>query len=90
MKIVVQDIPDQQFCTHCHAEIFPAECLRLWEEVNDYQSNAEALNRFMMAELKKGPHSLRHTAATHRYAKEKRKPSLDDVLAGRIKKIAYP
>lgn len=62
-KIIVKDIPDQQFCPYCQAEIYPSDCLRLWEEVNDYQSNGEALNRFMMVVEHLVPmHYIRHLA----------------------------
>lgn len=46
--ITVEDIPDQQFCPHCHKAIYPTDCLRLWEEVNDFQSNQVAITRMMM------------------------------------------
>ena len=46
--ITVEDIPEQQFCPNCHKEIFPTDCLRLWEEVNDFQSNQVAISRLMM------------------------------------------
>lgn len=46
--ITVKDTPDQQFCPHCGKEIYPSDCLRLWEEVNDYQSNQIVISRMMM------------------------------------------
>lgn len=46
--VTVEDVPDQQFCPHCNKEIYPADCLRLWEEVNDFQSNQIAISRLMM------------------------------------------
>ena len=46
--VEVEDIEDPQFCPHCHAEVYPTDCLRLWEEVSDYQSNYTALSRLMM------------------------------------------
>lgn len=46
--IVVEDIPDQQYCPVCGAEIYPTDCLRIWEEVNDYQSNLAAISRLML------------------------------------------
>ncbi len=47
--IEVRDIPDPQFCPHCHGEIYPSDCLRIWEEVSEYQSNVVALSRSMLA-----------------------------------------
>lgn len=44
----VYDVPDRQFCNHCGNEVFPSDCLRLWEEVSEYQSNLTALSRFAM------------------------------------------
>jgi hypothetical protein len=41
------DTPAQQYCPACGSEIYPTDCLRIWEEVTDFQSNAEALSRFM-------------------------------------------
>lgn len=46
--VEVVDIPDQQHCTQCGAEVYPADCLRLWEEVSDYQSNLVVFRRFML------------------------------------------
>jgi hypothetical protein len=46
--IEVQDIPDQQHCEFCGAEVYPTDCLRIWEEVSDYQSNQIAISRLMM------------------------------------------
>ncbi len=46
--ITLIDQPDQQFCPHCHAKLYPSDCLRLWEEVSDFQSNQTALTRLMM------------------------------------------
>ena len=43
--VTLQDIPDQQYCEFCHAEIYPSDCLRLWEEVSEYQSNQMVINR---------------------------------------------
>lgn len=47
--VVVEDVPDQQFCPYCGAEVYPTDCLRLWEEVNDFQSNQSAISRLMLA-----------------------------------------
>lgn len=46
-NVELHDIPDPQYCPSCGDEIFPADCLRLWEEVNENQSNRGALMRFM-------------------------------------------
>ena len=45
--VEVFDVPDPQACQFCNARIFPADCLRLWEEVDEYQSNYGAMTRFM-------------------------------------------
>ncbi len=47
--IEVQDIPGTQYCPNpdCKAEIYPSDCLRLWEEVKEYQSNEAVMSRFM-------------------------------------------
>jgi hypothetical protein len=45
--VTLEDIPGQQFCDHCKEEVYPTDCLRIWEEVNDYQSNQVAINRLM-------------------------------------------
>ncbi len=46
--IEVQDIPDQQICPFCGAEVYPTDCLRIWEEVSDYQSNQVAISSLML------------------------------------------
>ncbi|MBO8178594.1 MAG: DNA double-strand break repair nuclease NurA [Bacillus sp. (in: Bacteria)] len=46
-KIEVLNIEEQQTCPKCKEPIFPSDCLRLWEEVYEYQSNTTALSRFM-------------------------------------------
>ncbi len=47
--IEVQDIPGAQYCPnpYCKAEVYPSDCLRLWEEVNEHQSNEAVMSRFM-------------------------------------------
>ena len=47
--VEVEDVPDQQYCGFCGAEVYPSDCLRIWEEVTDFQSNVQALSRFMLA-----------------------------------------
>jgi hypothetical protein len=44
--VEVFDQPEQT-CPHCHSPVYPTDCLRLWEEVSEYQSNYMALSRFM-------------------------------------------
>jgi hypothetical protein len=46
--VEVQDIPDQQKCPNCGADVYPTDCLRIWEEVSDYQSNQIAISRLML------------------------------------------
>ncbi len=46
--IELLDIPDQQKCPHCSNDVYPSDCLRVWEEVTDFQSNYEAMSRFML------------------------------------------
>lgn len=46
--IELRDVPGAQHCPRCAAEVYPSDCLRLWEEVSDYQSNVQALSRFML------------------------------------------
>lgn len=46
--VEVRDIPETQHCSFCGADVYPSDCLRLWEEVSDYQSNVQALSRFML------------------------------------------
>ena len=40
------DQPEQQ-CPHCVQPVYPTDCLRLWEEVSEFQSNYMAMSRFM-------------------------------------------
>lgn len=44
----VEDIPEQQVCSFCGADVYPTDCLRVWEEVNDFQSNQAAISRLML------------------------------------------
>ncbi len=63
--VEVCDVPGPQTCPHCAGEVYPSDCLRVWEEVGDYRSNAEALGRFMLLVEHMAPmHYLRHLAAT--------------------------
>lgn len=45
--IEVFDIPDKQYCPSCNTEVYPSDCLRLWEEINEWQSNEFVMSRFM-------------------------------------------
>ena len=47
--IEVWDIPEVQKCPHCGERVYPSDCLRIWEEVNDAASNQLALTRFTNA-----------------------------------------
>lgn len=59
--IEVQDIPDRQVCSYCAEEVFPTDCLRIWEEVSDYQSNQVAISRLMQVLEQLIPiHYMRH------------------------------
>ncbi len=46
-NIEVFDIPDRQYCPQCGIEVYPSDCLRLWEEINEWQSNESVIKRFM-------------------------------------------
>lgn len=46
--VELEDIPDQQKCTFCGTDLYPTDCLRIWEEVNDFQSNQIAISRLMV------------------------------------------
>jgi len=46
--VELEDILDPQVCPHCGAPVYPSDCLRIWEEVTDYQSNQVALSRLMI------------------------------------------
>src|SRR5699024_4768406 len=45
--LIVKDIKEQQYCKHCDNKIYPSDCLRLWEEASESQSNMSVFNRFM-------------------------------------------
>jgi len=45
--IELKDIEGPQYCPE-GCEIYPSDCLRVWEEISDYQSNVQAMSRFMM------------------------------------------
>lgn len=68
--VTVKDIEEPQHCPNCNKEVYPTDCLRVWEVVSDYQSNIEALTRIMnIAEQLMPIHYLR-------YIEEKSLPSL--------------
>lgn len=46
--VEVEDVLDEQHCPHCGAPVYPSDCLRIWEEVTDYQSNQTPLSRLMI------------------------------------------
>ena len=46
-QIELQDISNSQYCPYCEQEVYPSDCLRLWEEVSEYQSNESVMSRFM-------------------------------------------
>jgi hypothetical protein len=59
--IEVRDIPDQQFCPHCGSEVYPSDCLRVWEEVQEFQPNIQAISRLMLIVEHMLPiHYIRH------------------------------
>jgi NurA domain len=57
------DVPTPQACPRCGEELYPTDCLRLWEEVSDHQSNVQAMTRFMLQiEHMLGVHYVRYLA----------------------------
>lgn len=46
--VEVVDSPDQQVCSFCKCDVYPTDCLRIWEDVSDYQSNQIAISRLMI------------------------------------------
>jgi hypothetical protein len=44
--IRIEDLEEQIYCK-CGEPIYPTDCLRIWEEINEYQSNVVALSRTM-------------------------------------------
>ena len=47
-RVEVKDIEEDQFCPNCGEPVYPSDCLRIWEEVSEFQSNQVALSRLMM------------------------------------------
>ncbi|MEK6206920.1 MAG: hypothetical protein AABM32_04695 [Chloroflexota bacterium] len=63
--VELEDIPDQQHCPTCKAEVYPSDVLRLWEVVADFQSNVEPMTRFMLQVEHMLPvHYVRHLVET--------------------------
>ena len=71
----VYDIPERQKCPVCGKPIYPSDCLRIWEEVDDFASNKSALTRFTNV--------IKHIFVVHyiRHLQEKSKNSYVDVLS---------
>lgn len=70
--VEVRDIPGEQSCENCGAALYPADCLRLWEEVSENQSNYGALTRFMQ--------DLEHLMVMH-YVRYFYENSIEDLAA---------
>lgn len=68
--VEVEDVLDEQHCTFCGKPVYPSDCLRIWEEVSEYQSNQTPLSRLMMV--------LEHLIPIHyiRHIEQKALPSL--------------
>ncbi len=45
-NITVWDVEEEQCCPYCGKSVYPSDCLRIWEEVDDNGSNQSALTRF--------------------------------------------
>lgn len=45
-KLLVFDVEEQQLCPSCNKPIYPSDCLRIWEEIEDFAPNQRALTRF--------------------------------------------
>lgn len=45
-NISVLNIEEEQYCLECGEAIYPSDCLRIWEEIEDNGSNKSALTRF--------------------------------------------
>lgn len=63
--VELEDIPTQQHCPNCNADVYPSDVLRLWEVVADFQSNVEPMTRFMLQVEHMLPvHYIRHLVHT--------------------------
>jgi hypothetical protein len=65
-------VPDEQECPNCGNVLYPSDCLRLWEEVSESQSNYGALTRFMQ--------DLEHLMMMH-YVRYLYENSIEDLAA---------
>jgi hypothetical protein len=48
-RVPVTTAPEAQCCPACGGLIYATDCLRIWEDVTDFQANKEALGRLMNA-----------------------------------------
>lgn len=72
-------MPEDQICSSYGEQVFPSDCLRLWEEVGEYQSNAgavarrslerAALTRFLVLGLQKTGQVVEHVRLLSRHLK---------------------
>ena len=61
INIEIFDILDEQTCPNCKSTIYPSDCLRLSEEIEDFQSSSPVMARFMQAVEHLLPiHYIRH------------------------------
>ena len=56
--IELRDQPAVQHCPTCGSEVYPADCLRIWELVAENQSDVAALTRLMSARRAPSHHAL--------------------------------
>lgn len=73
VPIEVEDVPSSQYCPYCGEEVYPSDCLRLWEQISEHQSNQRVLNLFMNV--------VEHLMPIHyiRYLAEHSLPSLAEM-----------
>lgn len=72
--VTLYDVPEPQTCPQCRSPIFPSDCLRVWEEVKDFQPNGESISRFMLA--------VEHMLPAHyvRYCRDNSPESLSELV----------
>lgn len=46
--VEIPNSPEAHHCPFCQSPVYPTDCLRLWEEIQENQSNQAALNRLML------------------------------------------
>lgn len=46
--VEIVDDPQTQTCPFCDADVYAADCLHMWQDVTDFQSNAEPLSHLML------------------------------------------